>query len=190
MRRFTSDATVDGVILRFVLLVALIVGCSAPPAVTPSASLSPTFAVASLGPTPTLSTIAVPTASPTLIPLPSFAQLSAPSANVVWALVAGTRLFRSSDRGDTWVERTIPPGLANVEVSFADDTNGLLLSPGSAAGPCQTQTASVWKTADGAASWQQVTATGIADAMCKRGLASADTAHAFGRERHVPFAVH
>jgi photosystem II stability/assembly factor-like uncharacterized protein len=111
--------------------------------------------------------------------MPSFAQLTAPSGTVVWALVAGTRLFRSSARGDTWVERTIPPGLANVEVSFADETNGFLLSPGAPAGPCETQTASIWKTADGAASWQQVPATGIADAMCKRGLASSDTAHAF-----------
>jgi photosystem II stability/assembly factor-like uncharacterized protein len=98
---------------------------------------------------------------------------------VVWALVAGTRLFRSSDRGDTWTERTVPAGLANIEVAFADDTNGLLLNPGSPATSCQTQTPSIWKTADGAASWQQVSATGIPDAMCKRGLASADATHAF-----------
>ena len=96
----------------------------------------------------------------------------------MWALVAGTRLFRSSDRGDTWVERALPTGLANVEVTFADDTNGFLLSPGPSE-QCQTQTASIWKTADGAASWQQVAAAGVADAMCKRGLASSDTAHAF-----------
>jgi photosystem II stability/assembly factor-like uncharacterized protein len=98
----------------------------------------------------------------------------------VWALVAGTRLFRSSNRGDTWVERSLPPVLANVEVSFADDTNGFLLNPGSPATSCQTQTASIWKTADAAASWQQVAATGIADPMCKRGLAAAaDSTHAF-----------
>ena len=118
-------------------------------------------------------------ASPTPIALPSFAQLSAPSGTVVWALVAGTRLFRSSDRGDTWVERSLPPGQANIEVSFADDSNGLLLSAGSPAASCQTQTASIWKTADGAASWQQVSATGIADAMCKRDLAVGDVTRAF-----------
>jgi photosystem II stability/assembly factor-like uncharacterized protein len=118
-------------------------------------------------------------ASPSPIVLPSFAQLSAPSGTVVWALVAGTRLFRSSDRGDTWVERTLPPALVNVEIAFADDTNGVLLSPGSPATSCQTQTASIWRTADGAASWQQVTATGIADAMCKRGLTVGDTTRAF-----------
>src|SRR5437762_1886794 len=117
--------------------------------------------------------------SPALITLPTFAQLSAPSGTVVWALVAGTRLFRSADRGDTWVERTTPPGLANIEVSFANDVNGFLLSSSSAAPSCGTQTASIWKTTDGAASWQQVVATGIADPMCKRGLALADSSRAF-----------
>ena len=118
-----------------------------------------------------------PTSSP--IALPSFAQLSATSGTVVWALVAGTHLFRSLDRGDTWVERSLPPGLANIEVSFADDMNGVLLTPSSPASSCQTQTASIWKTADGAVSWQQVSTTGIADAMCKRGFASGDSSHAF-----------
>jgi photosystem II stability/assembly factor-like uncharacterized protein len=98
---------------------------------------------------------------------------------VVWALVAGTRLFRSSDRGDTWTERTIPAGLANVEVAFVDDKVGLLLSKGSAATQCQSQTVAIWRTSDGAGLWQQLTATGIADAMCKQGLASADSTHAF-----------
>src|SRR5438046_5561103 len=102
----------------------------------------------------------IPTKSP--ITLPSFAQLSATSGTVVWALVAGTRLFRSLDRGDTWVERSLPPGLANIEVSFADDMNGVLLSAGSPASSCQTQTAAIWKTVDAAISWQQVSAAGIA----------------------------
>ena len=122
---------------------------------------------------------ASPTTSPAPIALPTVAQLSAPSSTVVWALVAGTRLFRSLDRGDTWVERSLPPGLANIEVSFADDTIGVLLSRGSPASSCQTQTTSIWKTLDAAASWQQVPTAGIADAMCKRGLASGDPSRAF-----------
>ena len=122
--------------------------------------------------------IGSPAPSRTPIALPSFAQLVAPSGTVVWAFVAGTRLFRSVDRGETWVERSLPPGLTNAEVSFADEANGLLLSPGAAAGACQTQPVSIWKTGDGAASWQQVTATGIADSMCKRGLTSGDSTHA------------
>ena len=161
-------------------LVLVLTACTTQPnaaaSPTPSPTASPTATpTATPTPTPTSS----PTASPSPIALPSIAQLSAPSGTVVWALVGGTRLFRSSDRGDTWVERTIPPGLPNVEVSFADDTNGLVLSTGAAATQCQTQTVSLWKTADGAASWQQITATGIADAMCKSFLLLADPTHAF-----------
>jgi photosystem II stability/assembly factor-like uncharacterized protein len=96
----------------------------------------------------------------------------------VWALVAATRLFRSSDRGDTWTERSLPPGLSSTEAAFADDRNGLLLNTGPAGTQCQTQTVSLGKTVDGAATWQRVTATGVPDAMCKQGLASADATHA------------
>lgn len=158
------------------LLVLVLTACSNQPSAATSPSPSPT---ASAAPTPSPTQTPTPSPTPTPIALPSFAQLSAPSGTVVWALVGGTRLFRSIDRGDTWIDRTIPAGLANVEVAFADDTNGLLLNPGSPATSCQAQTASIWKTADGAASWQQVSTTGIADAMCKRGIASADTTHAF-----------
>jgi photosystem II stability/assembly factor-like uncharacterized protein len=118
---------------------------------------------------------------------PSFAQLSAPSGSVVWVLVGGARLFRSADRGDTWVERSLPTSLANVEVAFADDNlrvdllreDGLLLSPGSSATQCRTDTITIWRTTDGAGSWQQLAPTGIADALCKRGLASAEAPNAF-----------
>ena len=157
------------------LLVLVLTACTTQPNAATSPTPSPT---ASPTATPIQTPTNAPTASPSPISLPSIAQLSAPSGTIVWALVAGTRLFRSSDRGDTWAERSVPPGLANIEVSFADDTSGLLLSTSSPATQCQTQTVSMWKTANGAASWQQVAATGIADAMCKRGLASADTTRA------------
>ena len=157
------------------LLVLVLAACTTQPNAAVSATPSPTASPsATASQTPTSS----PTPSPSPIALPSFAQLSAPSGTVVWALVAGTRLFRSSDRGDTWVERSTPPGLVSTEASFADAMNGLLLNTGSAVGACETQTASIGKTADGAATWQRVIATGIADAMCKRGLASADATHA------------
>jgi photosystem II stability/assembly factor-like uncharacterized protein len=65
-------------------------------------------------------------------------------------------------------------------MSFADDRNGLLLSTGLGVSDCQTQpTVLIGKTVDGAASWQRVEATGIADALCKRGLMSVDPTHAF-----------
>jgi photosystem II stability/assembly factor-like uncharacterized protein len=77
------------------------------------------------------------------------------------------------------VERSTPPGLVSTEISFADDTRGLLLNTGNAATDCQTQTLELGRTSDGAASWQRVAQTGIADAMCKRGLTSADATHTF-----------
>lgn len=154
------------------LLVLVLTACTTQPNAAASPTSSPT-AVATAAPSPT------PTTTPALIALPSFAQLSAPSGTVVWALVAGTRLFRSSDRGDTWVERQIPADLTNAEVSFADDTNGLLLSTASAAPGCPSQDFSIWRTADGAATWQRATASGISDQLCKRGLAAVDVTHAY-----------
>src|SRR3989442_4328619 len=162
--------------MRLLLVVVLfLTGCSNQPTAT-SPTPSPT---ASSTPTPTATTAPSATPSPSPITLPSFAGLSAPSGTVVWALVAGQRLFRSADRGDTWAERSLPTGLANAEIAFADDKDGLLLSAGSPATQSQTQSVTIWHTADGAGSWQQLATTGIADALCKRGLASADATHAF-----------
>jgi photosystem II stability/assembly factor-like uncharacterized protein len=55
----------------------------------------------------------------------------------------------------------------------------LILNVGAPATDCQTQSATIWRTADGAVSWQKLTSTGIADALCKSGLAAADATHAF-----------
>jgi photosystem II stability/assembly factor-like uncharacterized protein len=98
---------------------------------------------------------------------------------VIWALVAETRLFVSSDHGDSWQERSTPPGLTNIEIAFANDRDGFILNVGIPATECQTQSATIWRTSDGAASWQKLTSSGIADALCKSGLAAADAAHAF-----------
>jgi photosystem II stability/assembly factor-like uncharacterized protein len=98
---------------------------------------------------------------------------------VIWALVGETRLFVSSDRGDTWQERSTPPGLTNLDVAFANERDGLVLNVGVPGTECQTQSATIWRTNDGAASWQKVASSGIADALCKSGLAAADASHAF-----------
>src|SRR5213594_1299109 len=136
--------------MRALLVVVLVLSaCSNQPAAT-SPTPSPTAAATTAAPSPTPTT----SPSPSPITLPSIAQLSAPSGTVVWALVAGTRLFRSSDRGDTWTEGSLAAGVLNAEVSFADDTNGLLLSAPSAAPDCQSQTVSLFKTTDGTKSWQ------------------------------------
>ena len=165
------------------LLVLLLTACTTQPNAAVSPTPSPT---ASPTATPTPSPTSSPTASPSPISLPSVAQLSAPSGTVVWALVAGTRLFRSSDRGDTWVEYSLPAGVSNPEIAFSDTQstdllrqNGLLLSTASSATQCQSQAATIWKTTDGASQWQKLNSSGIADARCKQSLGAGDVTHAF-----------
>src|SRR3981081_3920978 len=96
---------------RAVLLAALlglVTACAAPPPASSTPTAPPS---ASTTPTPTASPSPSPTVAATPITLPSTAQLSAPSGTVVWAFVADSRLFRSTDRGDTWQERsTALPG--------------------------------------------------------------------------------
>src|SRR5207253_3771547 len=111
MRRWTP-------MRALLLLVLVLAACTTQPNAAVSATPSPT---ASPTATPSQTPTSSPTPSPSPIALPSFAQLSAPSGTVVWALVAGTRLFRSSDRGDTWEERTLPSQVINPDVSFIDD---------------------------------------------------------------------
>jgi photosystem II stability/assembly factor-like uncharacterized protein len=113
-------------------------------------------------------------ASATLIPLPNVAQLSAPSATVVWALVANSRLFRSSDRGDTWQEQR-PPALTPITLlSFIDDHEGWLAPLGSVGAGCGTQSFALSHTADAGATWSALTVSGIPPAQCKNTMTFRD----------------
>ncbi len=116
------------------------------------------------------------------IPMPTDAQLSAPSSNVVWALVAGQYLFRSTDQGRTWEQRNWAPyrgGGGPAAISFTDETNGWALFPGVPATQCQQAGAQLWRTSDGAATWQPInyvddmsaTPHGIAFDQCKEYVA-------------------
>ncbi|MFN2626034.1 MAG: WD40/YVTN/BNR-like repeat-containing protein, partial [Mycobacteriales bacterium] len=122
---------------------------------------------------------AVPVPSATPIPLPSFAQLSAPSGTVVWALVAASRLFRSTDRGNTWTERSTPTPLTNPEIAFTSDSEGWVTRAATAAAQCAQQTIALSHTADGGATWQPLLPSGIAPAQCKEGLSFPDPQHGF-----------
>lgn len=162
-------------------LTVFFIACSATPAAAPSATgtASPTVAAASASPTPsaTATSTVAPTASSTLIPLPSVAQLSVPSGTVVWVLVAGTRVFRSTDRGDSWQERSLPSRPANL--AFIDDHEGWMDTAGSPVTQCNGQRVAIWHTADAGATWEQLNATGIADGQCKGALAFTDVTHGF-----------
>src|ERR1700680_3084100 len=72
------------------------------------------------------------------IPMPTTAQLSAASNNFVWAFVAGSLLFRSTDRGVTWEQHSLPTngGAPRPEVSFVDANNGWYSTGGSPETQC------------------------------------------------------
>jgi photosystem II stability/assembly factor-like uncharacterized protein len=104
------------------------------------------------------------TAPPTPSPSPSFsgARLIAPSANVVWALVDGKQLYRSTDQGNTWETRKTPRapvGNRPPLISFLDARNGWELVPTSDVGQCAQEGADLWQTTDGAATWHLVSQT-------------------------------
>ena len=180
MHRSTGTTTLESVIPRPVLLVALLVlvsGCSTSPNGTPGASPIPTVALVS--PTPPPVPTAAPTASSTPIALPSFTQISAPSGSVVWALVAASRLFRSTDRGDTWQERPLPQQGLNALVSFIDDHEGWVTTSGSPGAQCQSQSGAISHTFDSGATWEPVSVSGVAAAQCKGTVMFADATHGF-----------
>jgi photosystem II stability/assembly factor-like uncharacterized protein len=171
--------------LALFALVLLLTACvPAGSAFTPSPSATataPRTATPTPTPTPTPSPSAVPTTTPGAPPitLPSIATLSAPSGDLVWALVAGTRLFRSSDRGATWEERGMPSGVPIGDIAFINAQQGWLVSPGSPATQCQIQTYAIYRTNDGAATWNKVFNSDATDGMCKGGLFFADVTRGF-----------
>src|SRR5438128_2644678 len=109
------------------LLVLVLTACTT----QPNAATSPTTSsTASPTATATQSPTSSPTPSPSPIVLPSSAQISAPSGIVVWALVAGTRLFRSTNRGDSWDERSLGGVPSPQTFAFVSDREGFLLIAG------------------------------------------------------------
>ena len=182
-------------IARAVVLAVVLAGCAAQPAASPVPIA--TVAVASPTQTPTPTTpprtaSPPPTPTATLIALPSFAALSAASGTVLWALVAGTRLFRSTDRGDSWTERPLPPRAPNAEIAFVDDHEGWVALAGPAATQCQSQTVTFAHTADAGGTWQSLAPSGIAAAQCKERLVFSDGLHGFlnGWDPNAPPVVY
>lgn len=164
-----------------VFVTFLFVAC-APAASTPTASPTTTpataapSAIATPAGAPASST--APASSVTPIPLPTSAQVAAAGNGVVWMFVANSRLFVSRDKGATWTERTAPQ-VVNGGVAFIDDRNGWALSAGSAATGCQAQGYDVWRTTDGAQTWQRVFTVGTTSTGCKSDLAFVDATHGY-----------
>jgi photosystem II stability/assembly factor-like uncharacterized protein len=131
----------------------------------------------------------LPSPTPTQLFLPQTAQLSAPSADILWVYFAQGLLFRSTDRGDTWVQRSLPTQSlsSSANVTFVDDQHGWLFAGGSQETQCNGDGTVIWQTADGAASWTQVASidgtapgsSGIAYAQCKESLSFVDLTNGF-----------
>jgi photosystem II stability/assembly factor-like uncharacterized protein len=175
---------------RSVPLIALLLvaSCSAPPPVSSASSAPPPVVTERPSPTPAAPTGSTSAATP--IPMPSFAQVSAPSSDVVWILVAATRLFRSIDRGATWEERFawLGPCCSGREISFIDDREGWLASAGQPGTQCTFQSVGIAQSVDAGATWDQffvpvppssTDPTGLAGRQCKTGLVFADARRGF-----------
>ncbi len=121
------------------------------------------------------------TKPPGPIPMPSTAELSAPSANVIWALVDYQYLYRSTDRGATWEQRPVPAAFQYFppDISFVSDTEGWFGISGEPAGDCTAESITIWHTADAGVTWQALGSNGIANAQCKFGLSFVDPNHGF-----------
>jgi len=79
------------------------------------------------GPVASAPRITSPSPEPSASPLPpsTNTQLSAPSTGVVWALVDYDALFRSTDRGDHWVKRSMPSSFGvRPSISFINESEG------------------------------------------------------------------
>jgi len=118
------------------------------------------------------------------MPMDRAAQFSAPSANVVWASLAGFELSRSTDRGNTWEQRRLPPAAGDAsmmgEVSFLDARQGWYsrgtLAPWTTA--CGGEAVEIWHTSDGAATWSRQSPGAIVAGACE-GLSFIDPSHGF-----------
>lgn len=119
--------------------------------------------------------------SPSPSPLygPTTVELSAPSRDVVWALVADQALFLSTDHGTTWQKRSLPAQVGlPPSISFVNDREGWLLSASSPETQCEAQLAELWHTTDGAQTWKDL-GERIDKTQCKDGIWFLDSRHGF-----------
>jgi photosystem II stability/assembly factor-like uncharacterized protein len=139
-------------------------------------------------PTPVTSTSSAapsppPTPSPkalsTPITLPSI-QVAAAGNGVAWLFDAESHLYLSTDRGTTWQERSAPPRPTNGNIAFVDDLNGWAMSAGSPATGCMSQFFQVFRTRDGARTWESVLQDGSPPSGgCKSNIAFSNASQGY-----------
>jgi len=136
-------------------------------------------------PTPSLGTPS-PTASETPSPselfMPTDVQLDPATHDVVWAYIPfDDALFRSIDQGGHWQQRSLPRihGGRQPSISFVDANHGWFVNPGEPETQCNAASVAIWRTVDGAASWQQLKISGIDPEQCKENISLVDLNHGF-----------
>ena len=94
--------------------------------------------------------------------------------------VNGDHLFRSTDKGETWSERTLPASDARGgRIAFTSDRDGYFLVTDPATAPCPQQNVTLWRTQDGAVTWQRIDTKGIDPAGCKGTPYFVDAEHGY-----------
>lgn len=92
-------------------------------------------------------------------------------------------LFRSTDRGDTWQQRPLPPSALRLDgISFVSEREGWVLYLGDPAPQCQAQPAEavqLWHTTDAGATYERLPVSGITDEGCKGRVAFIDAQRGF-----------
>lgn len=140
--------------------------------------VGPATPSASATPSPLAPPIAgVLTKPPTPIALPARSQLSAPSTKVLWVLMDGRYLYRSTDRGAHWEQRPTAD-TSTLEMSFVSDQEGWLTTA-TGLDTCATWRLDVWHTTDAGVTWQSLGSNGISGSQCKTPLFFADSNHGF-----------
>lgn len=108
----------------------------------------------------------------------------------MWALTDGSRLFRSSDHGDTWEERSAWRDACCPfrQVAFISDREGWLATPSVPGTQCQFQSVGIAHTTDAGTNWDQffvpappssTDPSGLANGQCKSGLVFTDPQRGF-----------
>jgi photosystem II stability/assembly factor-like uncharacterized protein len=171
---FAAAALTGGFRLQSAVPAAPVVG-------SPSADVSPVGESPSPIPSPDRSPS--PSGSPQVV-LPTQAEIAVASRQVLWVGiggVAGQLLFHSQNQGSTWTQATLPRegGQNPAGLTFADATRGWLASVGSPATQCTGQDVAIWRTVDGAATWQNLGSKGIDLARCKGDLSFVDGRNGF-----------
>lgn len=118
--------------------------------------------------------------------MPSGALISAPSSNVVWVILGGEVLYRSTDRGTTWEQRGLPPVRHPGWIAFISDLEGWVTTTDPTGTGCPGNYR-IWRTVDGGASYEEIDPKSLTGSACTGALVFADREHAFltGRKDEV-----